>query len=207
MANVVLFNKPYGVLSQFTDADGHPGLAHHLSLPGFRAAGRLDRDSEGLLVLTDSGPLQARITEPRFRTLKTYWVQVEGSPDLALWHKTLRLKDGPAKFVTVSPLTDPPVWPRTPPIRVRKAIPDSWVAVSIDEGRNRQVRRMTAALGHPTLRLIRIQSGAFELNDLQPGEHRAVELPASYQQLAAPSKTTSMPRPRPKRGDTRRGRS
>ncbi len=206
MANVVLFNKPYGVLSQFTDADGHPGLAQHLDLPGFRPAGRLDRDSEGLLVLTDSGPIQARITEPRFRTVKTYWVQVEGSPDFSQWQQPLTLKDGPARFLKVTPLDNPPVWPRTPPIRVRQHIPDTWVSVSIDEGRNRQIRRMTAALGHPTLRLIRMQSGAFELDDLLPGEQRRVALPASYQQLAAQDKTTSMPRPRPKRRDTRGGR-
>lgn len=208
MASIVLFNKPYGVLSQFTDEAGHPGLAHHLSLPGHRAAGRLDRDSEGLLVLTDVGAIQARIAEPRFRSVKTYWVQVEGEPDLSKWTETIGLKDGPARFLSVTALHTPPVWPRTPPIRVRAHIPDRWLSVSIDEGRNRQVRRMTAAMGHPTLRLIRMASGPFELDDLLPGEMRAVPIPASYQaliksQLDTPAKATRM---RPTQSKRRQGR-
>lgn len=184
MAHMVLFNKPYGVLSQFSDSDGHPGLGHHLTLPEFRVAGRLDRDSEGLLVLTDNGRVQSRITEPRFKTVKTYWVQVEGEPDWAAWRQPLRLKDGPARFLSVTPIERPAIWQRDPPIRERKSIPDCWVSVTLDEGRNRQVRRMTAALGHPTLRLVRMASGPFELDNLAPGEHRRIPMPKIYADLA-----------------------
>lgn len=185
MANpIILFNKPYGVLSQFTSEDGHPGLSEYLDLPGYRPAGRLDRDSEGLLVLTDVGAIQARIAEPRFRSVKTYWVQVEGTPDLSGWTQPLTLKDGPARFLSATQLPPPTLWPRNPPIRVRPSIPDTWISVSVDEGRNRIVRRMTAALGHPTLRLIRMATAGFELDDLLPGESRELPIPANWQALA-----------------------
>lgn len=184
MAHLVLFNKPYGVLSQFSDSDGHKGLGHFLKLPEYRVAGRLDRDSEGLLVLTDNGRVQSRITEPRFKTVKTYWIQVEGEPDWAQWRQPMRLKDGPARFLSVTPIERPAIWDRDPPVRERKSIPDCWVSVTLDEGRNRQVRRMTAALGNPTLRLLRMSSGPFELDDLKPGESREVKMPKLYEELS-----------------------
>ncbi len=202
MANpIVLFNKPYGVLSQFTSEDGHPGLSEHLNLPGYRVAGRLDRDSEGLLVLTDVGAIQARIAEPRFRSVKTYWVQVEGTPMLDQWTQRLSLKDGPARFLSATLLSPPQLWNRNPPIRVRPSIPDTWISVTLDEGRNRMVRRMTAALGHPTLRLIRMATGPFELDDLLPGESREIPIPPAWQALADRPKIAKVrpPSRRPRR--------
>lgn len=174
MAKVILFNKPYGVLSQFTDADGHPGLAGFLPIPNVYPAGRLDQDSEGLLLLTDDGRLQAKISDPRFKLAKTYWVQVEGTPDQEqverLAHGVI-LRDGPTRPAAASIISPPDLWPRNPPIRFRKNITTSWLQISIREGRNRQVRRMTAAVGLPTLRLIRVAVGHWRLNDLQPGEY------------------------------------
>jgi 23S rRNA pseudouridine2457 synthase len=178
MARLVLFNKPYGVLSQFTDADGAPGLGRYLDIPGVYAAGRLDRDSEGLLLLTDDGRLQARIADPRHKLPKTYRVQVEGIPDetaLARLAKGVRLKDGltrPAGARLIAPPVD--LWPRTPPIRNRKSVPDRWIELDLREGRNRQVRRMTAAVGHPTLRLIRVRIGDWTLDGLAPGDWREI---------------------------------
>ncbi|MGB0659932.1 MAG: pseudouridine synthase [Mangrovicoccus sp.] len=178
MAKTILFNKPYGVLSQFTDSSTasspSPTLSAFIDLPGVYAAGRLDKDSEGLLVLTDHGKLQARLSNPRFKTAKTYWVQVEGLPDQAAL-KALRdgveLKDGLTRPAKVQAIAEPEaLWPRDPPIRVRKSIPDSWIEITITEGRNRQVRRMTAAVGHPTLRLIRAKLGDWSLNGLAPGD-------------------------------------
>ncbi len=197
MANpIILFNKPYGMLSQFTSEDGHPGLAEQLSLPNYRVAGRLDRDSEGLLILTDNGAIQARIAEPRYRSVKTYWAQVEGTPDLAHWTAPVQLKDGGARFLSARVISNPVLWDRDPPIRVRASIPDTWVSVTLDEGRNRQVRRMTAALGHPTLRLIRMGSGPFELDDLLPGEQRAVPVPAAWEHLESRPKIARVRRPK-----------
>lgn len=195
---IVLFNKPYGMLSQFTGEDGHPGLSEALSLPGYKACGRLDRDSEGLLILSDVGAIQARIAEPRYRSVKTYWVQVEGIPEVTNWTQTLQLKDGPARFLSAKLITPPTLWPRNPPIRVRQSIPDTWVSVTLDIGRNRIVRRMTAALGHPTLRLIRMGSGPFELDDLLPGEQRSVPIPDTWKHLAEQPKMARV-RPRPNR--------
>lgn len=179
MTRVILFNKPYGVLSQFTDAKSpteRPTLSGFIEVPGVYPAGRLDRDSEGLMVLTDDGRLQSRIAEPRHKMPKTYWVQVEGLPDdaaLDALRKGVRLKDGltrPAQAARI----DPPaaLWPRDPPVRYRKSVPDCWLSVTISEGRNRQVRRMTAAVGHPTLRLIRASVGRWDLGDLAPGTWR-----------------------------------
>lgn len=180
MARIILFNKPFQVLSQFTDTEGRATLADYLKAPGFRAAGRLDYDSEGLLILTDNGRLQQQIANPKHKLWKTYEAQVEGliTPQaIKLLTQGVMLKDGntlPAK----AKLIDQPqaLWPREPPVRVRKTVADSWLELSIREGRNRQVRRMTAATGFPTLRLIRSRVGEWELDDLQPGEHRELNI-------------------------------
>ena len=181
----ILFNKPYGVLSQFTD-EGNAGspratLSDFIDLPGVYPAGRLDRDSEGLLLLTDSGTLAQQLTAPHKRTWKTYWVQVEGVPtegDLAPLRAGLQLKDGrtlPAKARLIEP---PAIWTRDPPVRYRASIPTQWLELHIREGRNRQVRRMTAAIGFPTLRLVRWGVGQWTIEGLAPGAWRRVELEA-----------------------------
>lgn len=182
MPRLILFNKPFGVLSQFTDkgTEGSPRatLSAFIDQPGFYPAGRLDRDSEGLLLLTDDGALQARISHPRHKVEKTYLAQVEGrpSPDaLAALRRGVTLKDGPTRPARADLIAAPDwLWPRVPPIRVRQSIPDSWLELTISEGRNRQVRRMTAHVGHPTLRLIRIRIGAWSLSGLAPGEWRLI---------------------------------
>ena len=178
MSRIVLFNKPYGVLTQFSPVEGKQTLKDFIPLPGIYAAGRLDADSEGLLVLTDDGALQARIANPKFKLEKTYWAQVEGSPSL----EQLRQLQAPldlGDFVTQScraRIIDEPerLWPRNPPIRVRLSIPTAWIELTIREGKNRQVRRMTAKVGLPTLRLIRVQIGQWHLDGMQPGEWREV---------------------------------
>jgi len=173
---LILFNKPWGVLSQFTDeGSGHPTLAGFIDVPGVYPAGRLDRDSEGLLLLTDDGRLQARIADPKHKVAKTYWVQVEGEPDeaaLAALRTGVRLKDGLTRPALAERIDPPAIWPRDPPVRFRKSVPDCWIAVTITEGRNRQVRRMTAAVGHPTLRLVRWRVGDWTLDDVAPGTWR-----------------------------------
>ncbi|MDE3154187.1 MAG: pseudouridine synthase [Acidobacteriota bacterium] len=177
MARLLAFHKPYGVLCQFTDPSGRPTLADFIPVPGVYAAGRLDTDSEGLLLLTDEGRLQQRIADPRFKLPKTYWVQVEGEPDAAALTRLRRgvlLKDGPTRPARVRRIPEPAIGPREPPIRVRRHIPTSWLALTITEGRNRQVRRMTAAVGHPTLRLVRVAIGPWQLGDLAPGQWREV---------------------------------
>ncbi|QLH43544.1 MAG: pseudouridine synthase [Coxiellaceae bacterium] len=175
MNRVILFNKPYGVLSQFTSQEGAAVLADY-SLPAkIYPAGRLDKDSEGLLVLTDNGALQQKISHPRFKLSKTYWAQVEGTPSataLTQLREGIMLNDGLTKPAQVSVLETPDLWPRIPPIRFRQHIPTSWLEISITEGRNRQVRRMTAAVGLPTLRLVRVKIGHWKLDGLQPGEWR-----------------------------------
>jgi len=180
MARLILFNKPYGVLSQFTDTGNGDSpratLSDHIDLPGVYPAGRLDRDSEGLLLLTDDGKLQARIASPRFRTEKTYLVQVEGLPDdvgLDALRRGVTLKDGPTRPARVRRIDPPDLWPRIPPVRYRKSVPDCWLEITISEGRNRQVRRMTAHVGHPTLRLVRWRIGDCTLDGLAPGAWRA----------------------------------
>jgi 23S rRNA pseudouridine2457 synthase len=178
MARLILFNKPYGVLSQFTDEGSgapRPTLKDYIDLPGIYPAGRLDFDSEGLLLLTDDGRLQARIADPKFKLPKTYLVQVEGEPDEAALHQLrdgVRLKDGMTRPAETELIPDPDLWPRDPPIRVRKSIPDSWIRLSIREGRNRQVRRMTAAVGFPTLRLVRWLVGEWTVEGVPVGEWR-----------------------------------
>lgn len=177
---LIALNKPYDVLCQFTDPAGRSTLADHVRVPGVYAAGRLDRDSEGLLLLTDDGQLAQRITDPRHALTKTYWAQVEGAPDAAAVARLCQgivLNDGPTRPAVVSVLAgDPPgLWPRTPPIRHRAQIPTHWLQLIIREGRNRQVRRMTAAVGLPTLRLVRAAIGSIRLEDLAPGQWREID--------------------------------
>ena len=175
-ARLVLFNKPYGVLSQFTAEGRWQGLKDFIDIPGIYVAGRLDADSEGLLLLTNDGKLQAQISDPRYKMEKTYWVQVEGTPDTAAL-QTLRdgvqLNDGLTRPASAETMDCPPdLWLRDPPVRVRQSIPTSWITLGIREGRNRQVRRMTAAVGFPTLRLIRAAIGPHSLGGLPPGQWR-----------------------------------
>ncbi len=180
MARLILFNKPYGVLSQFTDAGSETAratLSDFVAVPGVYPAGRLDRDSEGLLLLTDDGRLQARIADPRFKLPKTYLVQVEGEPDaasLAALRNGVALKDGMTRPAEVERIDPPALWPRDPPVRFRKSVPDCWLRLTIREGRNRQVRRMTAEVGLPTLRLVRWRVGDWGLEGLAVGEWRQV---------------------------------
>ena len=181
MAKIILLNKPYGVLPQFTDADARPTLARYIETPGVYPAGRLDNNSEGLLLLTDDGGLQHRISHPDHKLVKRYWVQVEGEPTsvaLRLLCQGVKLKDGMTRPAKVRVIDEPQLWPRNPPVRFRANIPTRWLELSISEGRNRQVRRMTAAVGYPTLRLVRMSIGPWELDALQPGEHRTLQVPA-----------------------------
>ncbi len=178
MARLILFNKPYGVLSQFTDR-GSPTaratLSDYIAIKGVYPAGRLDRDSEGLLLLCDDGRLQARIADPRFKLPKTYLVQVEGDPqdqDLGPLRTGVRLNDGMTLPAEVARIDPPDLWLRDPPIRQRKSVPDCWLAITIREGRNRQVRRMTAAIGLPTLRLVRWSVGDWTVAGIAPGAYR-----------------------------------
>ena len=175
---LIAFNKPNNVLCQFSGGEGRLTLADYIRLPHVYPAGRLDRDSEGLLLLTDDGKLQARIADPQFKLPKTYWVQVEGEVTAAALDQLrdgVTLKDGPTRRAQARRIDPPELWPRDPPVRVRKAIPDCWLEIIICEGRNRQVRRMTAAVGNPTLRLVRVQIGQWRLGDLRPGEWRHID--------------------------------
>jgi 23S rRNA pseudouridine2457 synthase len=186
MTNLILFNKPFGVLSQFTDHDNRPTLADFISIPNVYAAGRLDRDSEGLLLLTDDGNLQQSISDPKNKMEKTYCAQVEGAISteaIKLLQKGITLNDGPTQPANALMIDEPALWERVPPIRERKQIPTSWLELTIREGRNRQVRRMTAAVGFPTLRLVRVKIGPWSLEELKPGEFKQVQL--SQKQLAA----------------------
>ena len=178
---LILLNKPYGVLSQFTDkgtADSpRATLSDYVDVPKVYPAGRLDRDSEGLLLLTDDGRLQARIAHPKFKKPKTYLVQVEGDPSeeqLARLRRGVTLKDGPTRPAQVRRLPPPDLWPRVPPVRFRKSVPDAWLEMTITEGRNRQVRRMTAHVGLPCLRLVRWSIGDWSVEGLAPGEWRNI---------------------------------
>jgi 23S rRNA pseudouridine2457 synthase len=183
MSRLILFNKPFGVLCQFTDAgtaksvgaSPRPTLSDYIDVPGVYPAGRLDLDSEGLLLLTDDGGLQARIADPKFKLPKTYLVQVEGEiaeDSLARLRQGVRLKDGPTLPAEAERIPAPDLWPRDPPVRFRKTVPDCWIELTLREGRNRQVRRMTAAVGHPTLRLVRWRIGGWTLSGLATGEWR-----------------------------------
>jgi 23S rRNA pseudouridine2457 synthase len=180
---LVLFNKPFRVLSQFRDAEGRRTLGDYIDVPGVYPAGRLDYDSEGLMLLTDDGRLQARISNPRARTRKTYRAQVEGAPTQAQLDQLVAgvsLRDGPARAVSARRIDEPQdLWRRDPPIRYRRNVADSWIEIVLTEGRNRQVRRMTAAVGLPTLRLIRSGIGQWTLDGLQPGDWREVTAPRS----------------------------
>ena len=180
-SRLLCFNKPYGVLSQFTPEGRWRGLKDFIDIPGIYVAGRLDADSEGLLLLTNDGKLQARISDPRYKMEKTYWVQVEGEPDDAALERLrqgVQLNDGPTLPARAQRMEAPAnLWERDPPVRFRQSIPTRWLELVIREGRNRQVRRMTAAVGYPTLRLVRAAIGPYTLDGLAPGTLRDVPLP------------------------------
>jgi 23S rRNA pseudouridine2457 synthase len=192
VSRLILFNKPYDVLSQFTDrgtATARRTLSDFIAVPGVYPAGRLDRDSEGLLLLTDDGRLQARIADPRFKTPKTYLVQVEGDvseASLAALRRGVSLNDGPTRPAEAERIADPALWPRDPPVRFRKSVPDCWLKLTIREGRNRQVRRMTAAVGHPTLRLVRWSIGAWTIAGVLPGEWRDADTQSPASKVTLP---------------------
>ncbi|MBB6254019.1 pseudouridine synthase [Nitrospirillum iridis] len=204
MSRLILFNKPYDVLSQFSDGanggDRRATVKDYVPVPDVYPAGRLDRDSEGLLILSDDGPFIHRIADPRHKLPKTYWAQVEGVPDeaaLAALRRGIALNDGPTLPAGARLMAEPAgLWPRDPPIRYRAAIPTSWVELTLREGRNRQVRRMTAAVGHPTLRLVRWAVGDWTLDGLAPGQWREVPLPAKPASPPRPKRPTASRRSR-----------
>jgi 23S rRNA pseudouridine2457 synthase len=207
MPRIILFNKPYDVLCQFTDSEGRNTLAAFISHKAFYPAGRLDRDSEGLVLLSEEGELQHLIAHPRHKMAKRYWVQVEGVPDeeaLRRLREGVELKDGMTRPAQVRRLEEPgQIWPRIPPIRFRKSVADSWLELTIQEGKNRQVRRMTAAIGHPTLRLIRYSIGPWTLDDLAPGEWRMLEvatesLPGGHKKAAPRERQHKAQRSKPR---------
>lgn len=214
MSTIVLFNKPFDVLCQFTGGSTPGGgtrrtLADWIDIPGVYAAGRLDRDSEGLLLLTDDGALVARLSSPRHRTGKTYLVQVEGIPAdeaLARLRRGVLLNDGPTLPAEVRRVEPPTLWERVPPIRQRNNDITSWLEITLHEGRNRQVRRMTAAIGHPTLRLVRIRIGDYALDGLQPGEYRVIRTSVPPARDRTPSARPSGKPPRRPSRASRKGR-
>lgn len=191
MSSLYLLHKPYQMLSQFTDTQGRATLANVIDVPDIYPAGRLDYDSEGLLLLTDDGALAHRISHPRHKQPKTYWVQVEGEPEpaaLQALRQGVTLRDGPTRPAKVRRLESPDVAPRHPPVRHREAVPTAWLELTLSEGRNRQVRRMTAHVGHPTLRLIRVAIGPWRLAGLAPGEWRRETLHAPRSKASTPAK-------------------
>jgi 23S rRNA pseudouridine2457 synthase len=202
MPRLILFNKPFDVLSQFTDDHQRLTLAHFLRHPdarGFYPAGRLDRDSEGLLLLTNNGQLQNHIADPRYKLPKTYWVQVEGDENqdaIQQLCEGIVLNDGMTQPARAQVIPPPSLWPRNPPIRERKSIPTHWLEIIICEGRNRQVRRMTAAVGLPTLRLVRVAIGPWSLGALMPGEFEFIEVNPPVTQTRQPRPATTSKRKR-----------
>jgi 23S rRNA pseudouridine2457 synthase len=203
---LIAFNKPYGVVCQFKPHGEDSTLADYIDISGIYAAGRLDKDSEGLLLLTDFGPLQDYIASPKNKLPKTYWVQVEGIPDhnaIKRLVQGVELKDGITLPAKVTAIEAPTIWPRTPPIRERKNIPASWLALTIREGRNRQIRRMTAAVGYPTLRLIRVAMGDWnlfeQLHNLQPGDSMQINIPDSIKHKLKPAEPKNKRAPYKKR--------
>ena len=189
MKQVICFNKPFQVLSQFTDKEGRACLADFIHYKDYYPAGRLDYDSEGLILLTNDGQLQQRISHPRKKMSKTYWVQVEGMPtedELKPLNSGIELKDGPTKKAKVRRMATPALWERNPPIRERKNLPTSWLEITLTEGRNRQVRRMTAAIGFPTLRLIRYSIGPWNIGQLKSGQWELAEIPREVLQADKP---------------------
>ena len=186
MVDLVVFNKPYGVLSQFLDHDGHIGLKRYLNIPNIYPMGRLDHDSEGLLLLSSDGALKTQITNPKYKIEKTYLVQVEGqitSSAISALSTGVLLKDGITRPAKAKEISEPKLWERNPPIRTRKKLPTSWIEIRIHEGKNRQIRRMTADVGFPTLRLIRTSIGPWRLKNIEPGEYR-------YEKVNLPQKNT-----------------
>ncbi|RDX35657.1 pseudouridine synthase [Kangiella sp. HD9-110m-PIT-SAG07] len=199
MSQLVLFNKPFNTLCQFTGELGDSTLADFIAIPEVYPAGRLDKDSEGLLLLTDDGQLQHQIANPKKKMSKTYWVQVEGAPsddDLEPLRQGVSIQKYETKPAQVSIMTEPTVWPRNPPVRERKNVPDTWLKLSIKEGKNRQVRRMTAAIGFPTLRLIRAQIGPWSLAELMPGEYKVIDVDPPRGVKSNPSSTPNKLRKR-----------
>lgn len=180
---ILLFNKPFGVLSQFTDESNRATLSDYIDIKKVYPAGRLDLDSEGLLILTDDGQLQRRLSDPKFEKKKTYWAQVEGEPNdmaIAQLEQGVTIARRMTRPATVRRISEPKIWERNPPIRYRKAIPTAWIELGLTEGRNRQVRKMTAAVGHPTLRLVRRSIGELSIDGLSPGEWRIIENHSRY---------------------------
>lgn len=209
MASLILFNKPFGVLSQFTDDQNRPTLAQYIKLPNVYPAGRLDHDSEGLLLLTDDGQLQHHIAHPAHKLPKTYWVQVEGAPNsyaLTKLRQGVELNDGITQPAEARLIAPPKLWERNPPIRQRQNIPTQWMEIVISEGKNRQIRRMTAAVGHPTLRLVRVKIGTWDLEGIAQGEYKTinVHLPKSAIAAAPQHRPARNNRSNENRGDNTR---
>ncbi|MAA72039.1 MAG: pseudouridine synthase [Bermanella sp.] len=201
MPKLILFNKPYQVMSQFSESGDKETLAKYINIADVYPAGRLDYDSEGLLLLTDDGQLQHRIAHPKHKSPKTYWAQVEGIPcdtSLNKMRQGLELKDGLTLPAIVNIIDEPDLWERTPPIRQRANIPTSWLEITISEGKNRQVRRMTAAIGHPTLRLVRSKIGDRSVENIVPGEYREIEVDATIQKKRPYPKKRNFDKMRPR---------
>lgn len=199
---LLLFNKPFDVLCQFSDSENRRTLADFVDVKGVYPAGRLDRDSEGLILLTDDGSLQHQISHPSHKMAKTYWVQVDGVPknhDIKKLRDGIQLKDGKTLPAKAHILPEPKLWPRDPPIRYRANIPTTWLELTIQEGRNRQVRRMTAAIGHPTLRLVRSRIGPWSLDNLAPGQWHETQIPDNWRTMANSKRDTTKQRAHHKR--------